>query len=83
LIVNQNYYPSWRAADGRKLGSYHGLLSVPVTPADSVIELSYQRDSFYFGAAISAVCWLGLLLLIGKRGARGDTRVASLPSSRA
>jgi hypothetical protein len=63
LIVNQNYYPSWKASDGRKLSSHAGLLAVKVTPADHVIELSYERASFYLGAGISALCWLGLWLV--------------------
>jgi len=75
LIINQNFYPSWRAADGRKLSSHFGLLSLRVTPADHFIELSYQRDSFYFGAAISAACWLGLLWL-----SRRELRPASQPA---
>jgi hypothetical protein len=69
LIVNQNFYPSWHASDGRKLTSHLGLLSLQVTPADRFIELSYERGSFYLGAVISAFCWLGLLLL-GRKNTR-------------
>jgi hypothetical protein len=64
LIVNQNFYPAWRSADGRRLRSHAALLSLRVTPQDRTIELYYRRDSFYIGAAISLLCWIGLLVLV-------------------
>ena len=37
LVVNQNYYPSWRAHDGRRVTSHNGLLSVEVGPDDRFV----------------------------------------------
>jgi hypothetical protein len=76
LVVNQNFYPAWRTGDGRPLRSRAGLLSMHVTPEDRVLELSYRRDSFFWGAAISAVSWLALLGAIA-RGARRQRSLAS------
>ena len=61
LVVNQNYYPSWRAQDGRPVTGHNGLLSVAVGPHDRSIELRYRRTSFAVGLVVSAVCWLALV----------------------
>jgi hypothetical protein len=61
LIVNQNYYPAWRALDGRPLRSHKGLIAVRVQPSDTRIELRYERASFYWGAGISSSAWLGVV----------------------
>jgi hypothetical protein len=63
LVINQNFYPGWRATDGRPLSIHDALLAVDVTPKDRIIELYYHRSSFYIGAAISLLSWLALIAL--------------------
>ena len=72
LVVNQNYYGSWRAHDGRPVEDWGGRLAVAVEPGDELIELRYQRRSLAAGAAISAASWLGLLVWAARRRMRGD-----------
>ncbi|MEY4576509.1 MAG: hypothetical protein RL701_1212, partial [Pseudomonadota bacterium] len=62
LVVNQNYYTGWKALDGRALVSHKGLIALQVKPSDTLIELHYERTSFYAGAAISCSAWLAVLL---------------------
>jgi hypothetical protein len=61
LVVNQNYYPSWRAHDGRRVTSHNGLLSVEVGPDDRFVELRYRRVSFSVGLLVSAMSWIALI----------------------
>jgi len=61
LVVNQNYYRSWQAKDGRKVTSRNGLISVRVEPEDKSVELTYRRTSFTVGLAVSAIGWIALL----------------------
>jgi hypothetical protein len=60
LVVNQNYYSSWRAQDGRKVTNRNGLISVEVGPHDRFVELRYRRTSFAVGLVVSAICWIAL-----------------------
>ncbi len=55
VVVNQNYYPGWRAAGSptpivRPLDS---LLSVPIPAGESTVTLYYRPTSVVLGAAIS------------------------------
>jgi hypothetical protein len=61
LVVNQNYYSSWRAHDGRRVTSHNGLLSVEVGPNDRFVELRYRRASFTVGLLVSAMSWIALI----------------------
>jgi hypothetical protein len=61
LVVNQNYYSSWRAHDGRPVKSHNGLLSVEVGPGDRFVELRYRRVSFTVGLVVSAMSWIALI----------------------
>ncbi len=68
LVVNQNRYAGWRAADGRPVESLGGLMAVAVGPGDDVVALSYERPSFAVGALVSAVAGVGsVVALIGRR----------------
>jgi hypothetical protein len=64
LVVNQNYYSSWRAHDGRPVTPHNGLLSVEVGPGDRFVELRYRRASFTVGLAVSAMSWIGLIAIL-------------------
>ncbi|MBU0480940.1 MAG: hypothetical protein KKG47_07550 [Proteobacteria bacterium] len=52
LIVNQNYYPGWKAR-GHKTGSVGGLLAVPVDSSVQEIEFYYRPNSFVAGVVIT------------------------------
>jgi hypothetical protein len=52
LIINQNYYPGWRAEE-MTVKSVRGLLAVPVSPQITRVELSYRPASFMIGSVIS------------------------------
>jgi hypothetical protein len=69
LVVNQNWYPNWRAEDGRPVTSKGGLVSVSVQPEDTTIELRYSRRSFLVGLIVSAISWIavGAFLIRARR----------------
>ncbi len=67
LVLNQNYYPGWKASNGREK-SYKGLLAAEVTPDDKLVEFSYEPRSFSIGAAVSAIALLLSLLILIKPG---------------
>ncbi|MBS2030202.1 MAG: hypothetical protein JST54_20025 [Deltaproteobacteria bacterium] len=60
LVVNQNFYSSWRASDGRPVRNENGQLAVDVTPSDTTIELEYVPRSFQLGLVVSAISWIAL-----------------------
>jgi hypothetical protein len=71
VVINQNYYPGWRAGDGRQVEEVAGCLAVRVGPGVRQVELSYRPLSFVVGAMVSVVtlvvmvgCWWRL----GRRG---------------
>ena len=63
LIVNQNYYPGWRAK-GMVVESVRGLVAVKIGPQTTRVELYYRPTSFVVGAALSlfAVIVAGVFL---------------------
>jgi len=60
LVVNQNYFPGWRAGK-LPVESRRGLLSVKVDPQISTVEFVYRPVSFIVGAALSM---LTLIVLV-------------------
>lgn len=66
-VVNQNYYPGWKAKGGKRVGSLGGFMAVDVTPADRELVLYYSPRSFWIGLwvslgtviAVCAVWWRG------------------------
>jgi hypothetical protein len=66
LIINQNYDAGWHAIINgtikQKPNSHLGLLSVPITESATVIELYYLPNSFIFGAVISSVTIVTLIV---------------------
>jgi hypothetical protein len=58
LVVNQTYFPGWRAegdVSGELIPSSAGLLSIPVPPGRHDVTLRYRPRSFALGAGLSAV----------------------------
>jgi hypothetical protein len=66
LLVNQNYYPGWRAQGdpARPVLPYDDLLAVAVGPADREIELYYRPASFMVGAWVSGLTLAGCLVAL-------------------
>lgn len=52
LVINQNYYPGWKAR-GLETVSVDGLLAVPVDPGVKVVEFYYRPNSFLVGAVVT------------------------------
>ncbi len=89
LVLNQNYFPGWKAirrgAQGtaEKLsvqGSPAALVSIGVRPGDREVEFYYLPDSFIRGAILSGVTLLGCLglLLAGSRSGWKSGRLLRL-----
>jgi hypothetical protein len=71
MVVNQNYFPSWRLSRGRgEVFSHHGLLAVRVPAGDQRITLSYRDNAFVLGALISMLTMLVALavMFLERRG---------------
>ncbi len=69
LIINQNYYPGWRAKE-MTVESVRGLLAVRVGPLVPTVEMYYRPASFVIGSVISCLALLvagGWFLLLGRR----------------
>lgn len=65
LVVNQNYFPSWRLSEGRgQVFSQDGLLAVRVPAGNQRITLKYRDDAFILGAVISALTLLVALAVM-------------------
>lgn len=59
LVINQNYYPGWRAKD-MTVVAVRGLLAVQVGPQTTRVELYYRPTSFIIGAVISVLAVLAV-----------------------
>ncbi|MFH1848945.1 MAG: hypothetical protein ABH879_02040 [archaeon] len=62
LVINQNYYPGWRAG-GYDVVSHNGLVAVEVQPDDSKVELYFMPADFVAGATVTIISIAGLALL--------------------
>jgi hypothetical protein len=77
LVVLQNAHPNWAASvDGVKatvIGAYGCFQAVEVPAGDHFVEMRYDEPWFWRGAAVSALSWVGLLLVaaVGFRRRRG------------
>lgn len=73
LVVSAQYFPGWKAqVNGRKttVSPYKIFQSVALKTGENRITLSYEPDSFYAGAFISAANWLymlGFLVYLGMK----------------
>jgi uncharacterized membrane protein YfhO len=60
------FYPGWNAwIDGQKVPVMHAdylFRAISMPAGDHSVVFAYQPISFYLGAIISAVSWLGLIL---------------------
>lgn len=64
LVVNQNFFPGWRA-DGTSsapLLPFHGLLSLDLDPGHHELTLSYRPASVMIGAGISTATAVACVL---------------------
>ena len=79
VVINQNYYPGWRAK-GMQVEQVRGLLAVRVTPQVTTVELSYRPTSFLLGAITSGLTALGMALWYWRRRTRvGRVNVHEAP----
>lgn len=61
LVINQNYYPGWKARGAGKIFDCQGLLGVKLKKAGNyMVELSFRPRYFYLGLFLSG----GTLLLL-------------------
>jgi hypothetical protein len=62
VVVNQNFHPDWRVVggEGARVTSHGGRLAVQVPPGSHAVELAFRPPAFRWGAAVSAVAWLGV-----------------------
>jgi hypothetical protein len=74
LVVNQAYFPGWRAegsVSGELVPSSAGLLSIEVPPGRHVVTLRYRPRSFLLGAGLSAATAAIALLFLWIRREEG------------
>jgi hypothetical protein len=66
LTVAQVEYPGWNiTVDGESVSaihSYGALTAIPLEAGDHVVRYRYQPISFYVGAALSLITWIGLII---------------------
>jgi len=81
LIVNQNFDPGWRVAQGT-IGSFDGLLAVALEPGNREVTLTHRPEGFV-GGLLSTLLGLALSLAgLTSAIARGALpRRAAAPSS--
>lgn len=91
LVLNQNYFPGWKAVRRDAGGvdqrlpaqrTSDGLVSIPVNVGDREVTFYYRPDGLLWGAAVSGLTLLGCLgsLVAGSRGSRkagGVSRVVA------
>ena len=78
LVVNQNYDPGWRLADGGgEVVSENGLLAVRVPAGASRVKLVYRGRPFAIGVLVTGLTLVTLLTLwwVEQRRAGGHLRV--------
>lgn len=70
LVLNTNYYPSWKAKiDGKSTESYRAnflFQGIFVPKGKHMIEFYYDPESFKIGLFISAVCFIVIFIIIPK-----------------
>ncbi|MBU0673290.1 MAG: hypothetical protein KJ950_01450 [Proteobacteria bacterium] len=78
LVINQNYYPGWKAR-GLKTASVDGLLAVPVAPGVKEVEFYYRPNSFVAGAVISFLTLIAVAVWMFRRRNSNCTFPAGKP----
>jgi len=70
LVLNQNYYPGWRAKGSRalKVEPVGGLVAVKVAPDEKKVVFFYLPVSFIAGSAVSLVTLLSTILFLCRQG---------------
>jgi hypothetical protein len=61
LVINQNYYPGWRAKGGLRVEPYNGLIAVKIDPKVHEVEVYYRPTSFVIGALLSLATLMGMV----------------------
>ncbi|MDP3685312.1 MAG: hypothetical protein Q8R32_00605, partial [bacterium] len=79
LVLNQNFYPGWRALPKREIANRDGRLAVRIEPQDASLTLSFQSLSYPLGRALSAVAavLIGGFALASRRGRRTSLTAGS------
>jgi uncharacterized membrane protein YfhO len=74
LVVSEAYHWNWVAVvngqDVKTLQADGALLAVPIPAGNSTIEFSYRPTDLYFGAGISMLTLLVLIVLLVMSSAR-------------
>jgi hypothetical protein len=65
LVINQNYHPGWRTADGRPLLPRYGVIATSVSPGDRQVRFDFHPPGFYPGLTVVALT-LALLLYLAR-----------------
>jgi hypothetical protein len=67
LLVRDTYYPGWIATVNGARAEVHPanflFRAVPVPAGESEVVLRYQPLSFYIGALVSGLAWMGVVIL--------------------
>ncbi len=72
MVVNQNYNPNWRLAEGDgEVFSEGGLIGVRLSAGTHHLELVYRSYPFLAGAALTLLTCVGALVVRGARLDRG------------
>jgi hypothetical protein len=68
LLLSDTWFPGWRASiDGVPTTLFRGdyvFRAVWVPPGNHVVEFGYQPLSFWLGALISMIAWIGLIVVV-------------------
>jgi hypothetical protein len=62
LVVNQNYDPGWKTADGREVRNLDGRIAVATRRGADSVTLEYSPRSAWFGLLTSALATIGVFL---------------------
>jgi len=78
MVVNQNYEPGWRVAQGAgTLAANNGLIAVQLPAGKQRLELVYRSQHFLIGLSITLVTFMAMLLLWGYERWRAHSSTAS------
>lgn len=68
LLLSDTWFPGWRVSiDGAPTKLFRGdyaFRAIWVPPGNHIVEFAYQPPSFWLGALISMVAWIGLIIVV-------------------
>ena len=68
LLLSDTWFPGWRVSiDGAPTKLFRGdyaFRAIWVPPGNHIVEFAYQPLSFWLGALISMVAWIGLVIVV-------------------